>query len=159
MNIIYETVEDLFAAPEGGQLQFKEAKSSFCFTEAVKICCALSNCGAISDAPKSARRVTFVHGSFERLLYRRRLELMLKSGYKLTENKVAHKGDFYYINNELVIALAKMTPAVAAEIIELLQPGNVRKVITLDRLFANNDELKTNTALQMRDAGVEFRVV
>jgi hypothetical protein len=55
------------------------------------------------------------------------VELMLKYGYKLTENKVVHKGDFYYINNELVIALAKMTPAVAAEIIGLLQPGNVKR--------------------------------
>jgi adenine-specific DNA-methyltransferase len=33
------------------------------------------------------------------------------------------------------------------------------KVIALDRLFAGNDELKTNTALQMKDAEVEFRVV
>ena len=30
------------------------------------------------------------------------------------------------------------------------------KVITLDRLFEGNDPLKTNTALQMKDAGVEF---
>jgi adenine-specific DNA-methyltransferase len=34
-----------------------------------------------------------------------------------------------------------------------------QKVIALDRLFAGNDELKTNVALQMKDAGVEFRVV
>jgi adenine-specific DNA-methyltransferase len=40
-----------------------------------------------------------------------------------------------------------------------LQSSEVKKVITLDRLFAGNDELKTNTALQMRDAGAEFRVV
>jgi len=82
------------------------------------------------------------------------VELMLKSGYQLTDN-VENKGDFYYINNELVIALTKMDLEIAAKIIAL-QP---QKVITLDRLFAGNDELKTNTALQMRDAGVELRVV
>jgi adenine-specific DNA-methyltransferase len=37
-----------------------------------------------------------------------------------------------------------------------LQP---KKTIVLDRLFDGNDELKTNIALQMRDAGVELRVV
>ena len=82
------------------------------------------------------------------------VELMLKSGYQLTD-KVENRGDFYYINNELVIALTKMDLEIAAKIIAL-QP---QKVITLDRLFAGNDELKTNTALQMRDAGVELRVV
>ena len=73
---------------------------------------------------------------------------------KLTDN-VENKGNFFYINNELVIALTKMDLEIATEIIGL-QP---QKVIALDRLFAGNDELKTNTALQMRDAGVEFRVV
>jgi len=32
-------------------------------------------------------------------------------------------------------------------------------VTTLDRLFNDNDQLKTNTALQMKDAGIEFKVV
>ena len=31
--------------------------------------------------------------------------------------------------------------------------------ITLDRLFKNNDQLKTNTLLQMKDTGIEFKVV
>jgi adenine-specific DNA-methyltransferase len=82
------------------------------------------------------------------------VELMLKSGYQLTDN-VENRGDFYYINNELVIALTKMDLEIATKIIAL-QP---QKVITLDRLFAGNDELKTNTALQMRDAGVELRTI
>ena len=33
------------------------------------------------------------------------------------------------------------------------------KVVTLDRLFEGNDPLKKNTALQMKDAGVEFVTV
>ncbi len=83
------------------------------------------------------------------------VELMIKSGYPLTE-KVENKGNYYSINNnELIIALTVMDLEIAAEIIAL-QP---QKVITLDRLFAGNDELKTNTALQMRDARVDFKTI
>lgn len=32
-----------------------------------------------------------------------------------------------------------------------------KRVICLDRLFAGNDQLKTNTVLQMKDAEVEFK--
>ena len=34
-----------------------------------------------------------------------------------------------------------------------------QKAITLDNVFEGNDQLKTNTAFQMRDAGVDFRTV
>jgi adenine-specific DNA-methyltransferase len=34
-----------------------------------------------------------------------------------------------------------------------------KKVITLDRLFKNNDQLKTNIALQLKDSEIDFRVV
>lgn len=39
------TIEELLNAKEGEQYQFKEAKFRFDFEEAVKCCCALSNCG------------------------------------------------------------------------------------------------------------------
>lgn len=45
MSNVYNTVEELLIAQEGEHFQFKEAKTSFHFDEAVKICCALSNCG------------------------------------------------------------------------------------------------------------------
>lgn len=38
-------IKELLEAPEGEHYQFKEAKNRFDFTEAVKCCCALSNCG------------------------------------------------------------------------------------------------------------------
>jgi len=84
------------------------------------------------------------------------VELILKSGYKLTE-KVENFGDFYYINNELVVALTKINQEIAAKIMNL--SPKPQKAIVLDRLFEGSDELKTNTALQMRDAGVEFRTI
>lgn len=39
------TVEELLEEKEGEQYQFKEAKNRFDFSEAVKCCCALANCG------------------------------------------------------------------------------------------------------------------
>ena len=41
----YESIEELLNAPEGERYQFKEAKNRFDFTETVKCCCALANCG------------------------------------------------------------------------------------------------------------------
>jgi len=85
------------------------------------------------------------------------VELMLKSGYQLTD-KAENRGHYYCVSgNELVIVLTKMDLDIAREI-SALQP-TPQKVIALDRLFADNDELKTNTALQLQDAGVEFRTV
>ncbi|MBN2771328.1 MAG: site-specific DNA-methyltransferase [Spirochaetes bacterium] len=82
-------------------------------------------------------------------------ELLLKSGVSLTA-KIEKKNGIYIINdNEIALLLEKMNEKMVKEVIEL----NPRKVITLDRLFNNNDQLKTNTALQMKDAEIEFKVV
>ncbi len=59
--------------------------------------------------------------------------------------------------NETEIAL--ILEKVDKEIIKLVIAEKPQKVITLDRLFDNNDQLKTNTALQMKDAEIEFKVV
>ena len=42
---VYESIEELLKAPEGEHYQFKEAKNRIDFSEAVKCCCALANCG------------------------------------------------------------------------------------------------------------------
>jgi len=87
----------------------------------------------------------------ENMLY----ELMVKAGYQLTDK--IEKGDkFYSINDgELIIALEEMSRPVIDKIIAT----KPQKVITLDNLFTGNDQLKTNTVLQMRDAGVEFKTI
>lgn len=36
------------------------------------------------------------------------------------------------------------------------KPG---KVIVHDNLFTGNDQLKTNTALRMRDAGIDYKTI
>jgi len=63
---------------------------------------------------------------------------------------------YYLINeNELVIALSKINE----EIVKAIINTKPQKVITLDKLFEGSDQLKTNTTLQMKDAGIEFKVV
>ncbi|MBW6459702.1 MAG: site-specific DNA-methyltransferase [Bacteroidales bacterium] len=82
-------------------------------------------------------------------------ELMLKAGYLLTD-KVEKIENFYSINGgELIIAIDSIDQPTVDKMIAL-QP---KKVITLDILFKDNDRLKTNTVLQMRDAGVEFKTI
>ncbi len=96
----------------------------------------------------------------ENMLY----ELMLKSGYSLTDKVRSVSSSpgggreeaFFSINdNELIIALDKMNENIVQQIIAV----KPKKVITLDNLFSGNDQLKTNTVLQMRDAGVEFKTI
>ncbi|HET7116954.1 MAG TPA: site-specific DNA-methyltransferase [Hanamia sp.] len=87
----------------------------------------------------------------ENMLY----ELMIKAGYELTD-KIEKADKFYSINDgELIIALEEMSQPVVDKILA----AKPQKVITLDNLFTSNDQLKTNTVLQMRDAGVEFKTI
>ncbi len=82
-------------------------------------------------------------------------ELLLKSGISLTA-KIEEKDSCFIVNdNEIALVLDKVDKNIIKKVIEL----SPRKVITLDRLFNKNDQLKTNTALQMKDAGIEFKAV
>ncbi len=82
-------------------------------------------------------------------------ELLLKSGIPLTAGIEDKEG--YYLANDGEIAL--MLEKVDENIIRSVIADKPKKVIILDRLFENNDQLKTNTALQMKDAEIDFRVV
>ena len=89
-------------------------------------------------------------------------ELLLKSGKDLNSN-LEHKNvplsraeGYYCVNdNELIFMLEKATQEIVDAIIE----ENPQKVVALDRLFKDNDQLKTNTSLQMRDAEIEFKTI
>jgi len=82
-------------------------------------------------------------------------ELMLKNGLDLISH-IESTGDYYRINNgELVLLLDK----VDENIIRCIIADKPEKVIALDKLFKDNDQLKTNTVLQMKDAGIEFKTI
>lgn len=82
-------------------------------------------------------------------------ELLLKSGKDL--NSPIEKNDGYFLinGNEMVLILEK----VSQEIIIEVMSEYPKKVIALDKLFNGNDQLKTNTVLQMKDAGIEFKTI
>ena len=87
----------------------------------------------------------------ENILY----ELLLKSGIPLTARIEEREGCYRVNDDEIALILKKIDES----IIEAVISEKPKKVITLDRLFENNDQLKTNTALQMKDAEIDFRVV
>lgn len=87
----------------------------------------------------------------ENMLY----ELILKAGYLLTD-EIKAKDSYYSVNDgELIIALEEMNQ----KLIETIISAKPKKVITLDQLFTGNDQLKTNTVLQMKDAEIDFKTI
>jgi adenine-specific DNA-methyltransferase len=86
-------------------------------------------------------------------------EILLKSGFELTtklEKKEIGGVSIYDIaNGEALLALEKISQKAIDEVVKM----KPRRFICLDRLFKSNDQLKTNTALQMKDAGIEFRTI
>lgn len=82
-------------------------------------------------------------------------ELLLKNGKSLNST-IEHSDNIYNINSgELVLLLE----SVDQETIDCVLTLHPQKVIALDNLFSGNDQLKTNTALQLRDAGIEFKTI
>lgn len=86
-------------------------------------------------------------------------EILLKSGYELTtpmeKIDVAGVPVYSISQGEVIVALEKITQ----EAIDAVIAKRPKRVVCLDKLFSGNDQLKTNTALQMKDAGVEFRTI
>ncbi|MDO9339455.1 MAG: site-specific DNA-methyltransferase, partial [Bacteroidales bacterium] len=99
----------------------------------------------------------------ENMLY----ELILKAGYLLTDKVVLRQAQdskgFYSVNDgELIIALEDLSAGQAGmnqKIIDSIISEKPKKVIMLDKLFTGNDQLKTNTVLQMRDAEIDFKTI
>lgn len=93
--------------------------------------------------------------TIENMIY----ELLLKSGKDINSTitpLLSGVGGVFIVNSgELVLVLEKANQEIIVEIIAL----KPKKVIALDKLFKGNDQLKTNTVLQMRDAGIEFKTI
>ncbi|MDO8725052.1 MAG: site-specific DNA-methyltransferase [Candidatus Methanoperedens sp.] len=91
------------------------------------------------------------NAKIENILY----ELLLKSGIQLIA-RIEEKDGYYCVNKgEIILILKRIDESIIKSVIS----EKPEKVITLDRLFKNNDQLKTNTALQMKDSEIDFRVV
>lgn len=82
-------------------------------------------------------------------------ELLLKNGKDLNSTIVLKNGYYTVNGNEMIFLLE----SASQEIINDVLNEKPNKVIAIDRLFEGNDQLKTNAALQMRDAGIEFKTI
>lgn len=82
-------------------------------------------------------------------------ELLLKYGKSLNSS-IEHKDDYFAINGK---ELFLMLETASQETVDTILKKKPKKVIALDRLFKGNDQLKTNTVLQMRDGGIEFKTI
>lgn len=91
------------------------------------------------------------NATIENMVY----EFLLKSGKDLN-SKIEKRNDYFVINNSELILLLE---TVSQSIIEQVIAEKPLKVIALDKLFTDNDQLKTNTVLQMRDKGIEFKTM
>ena len=93
--------------------------------------------------------------SSENLLY----ELMLRMGLKLT-CKVSFSDGVCFVEDEDTGGLyAFLLERVDQGLIDAVLEKHPVKVAVLDRLFDGDDALKSNTVLQMKDAGVMFECV
>ena len=86
-------------------------------------------------------------------------ELMLRLGCKLT-SRVERKNGVYWVTDEdtgkrIALLLEQINQMLIDEVI-VATPA---KVVALDKWFAGNDALKSNTVLQMKDAGIVFECV
>lgn len=79
-------------------------------------------------------------------------ELLLKSGKDLN-NTIEHKNGYYAANGRELIL---MLESAVQETVDAVLAAHPEKVIALDRLFEGNDQLKTNTVLQMKDTRITF---
>ena len=91
------------------------------------------------------------NATIENMVY----EFLLKSGKDLNSTIAKHQSFFVINGNELALLLEEVSGATIEKVIA----QKPIKVIALDRLFVGNDQLKTNTVLQMRDAGIEFKTI
>lgn len=82
-------------------------------------------------------------------------ELLLKNGKSLNST-IEHSDNIYNINYDELVLLLESVDQKTIDHVLTLHP---QKVIALDNLFSGNDQLKTNTALQLRDAGIEFKTI
>ena len=82
-------------------------------------------------------------------------ELLLKYGTSLNSS-IEQKDGYFAINGK---ELFLMLETASQETVDRILKERPKKVIALDRLFKGNDQLKTNTVLQMRDGGIEFKTI
>ena len=82
-------------------------------------------------------------------------ELMLKNGIDLNAS-IEHKRNIYLVDGKRLCLMLEKADQQTIDDVLAIGPD---KVIALDKLFEGNDQLLTNTALQMKDGKIDFETV
>ena len=86
-------------------------------------------------------------------------ELALRLGFRLTDPMQFSDGIVWLDNAAGTRKTALLLESANADILAAVLAGQPVKVLALDKVFAGDDALKTNTALQLKEAGVAFETL
>ena len=91
----------------------------------------------------------------ENMLY----ELLLKAGFSLTvpiqKENIAGTTLYLVDGGKMLLALE----AINEKVIQYVLEAKPQRFVTLDKLFGKDDQLLTNTRLQLQEMGVDFQVI
>jgi adenine-specific DNA-methyltransferase len=144
------SLRSLAAKPDLGFKVFKLSSSNFKVWDAAS---APKDAAGLAEQLKLMSHNVVENRGDEALLY----ELILKSNLPLTSKITAGKigqQEFYDVaDGTLAICLERK---LAPETLRGIMARKPKGVICLDIAFASNDQLKTNTVLEMKSQGIEF---
>lgn len=101
------------------------------------------------------QNVVHEHASVENMAY----ELMLRLGFELTDS-IEFSGCVVWLNNAAQTRkTALLLNTVNQAVLDEVRAQSPKKVFVLDKAFAGNDALKTNAALQFKDANIDFETL
>ena len=86
-------------------------------------------------------------------------ELMLRLGFELTDS-IEFIGNVVWLNNAAQTRkTALLLDTVNQAVLDEVRAQSPKKVFVLDKAFAGDDALKTNAALQFKDANIDFETL
>ena len=101
------------------------------------------------------QNIVHEHAGVENMAY----ELMLRLGFELTDS-IEFVGNVVWLNNAAQTRkTALLLDTVNQAVLDEVRAQSPKKVFVLDKAFAGNDALKTNTALQFKDANIDFETL
>lgn len=101
------------------------------------------------------QNIVHEHASVENMAY----ELMLRLGFELTDS-IEFVGNVVWLNNAAQTRkTALLLNSVNQAVLDEVCAQSPQKVFVLDKAFAGDDALKTNAALQFKDAGIDFETL
>lgn len=92
--------------------------------------------------------------SDENLLY----ELIIKSGISLTAEIIKYNKDFkfFIVDNKFAFVFKEMSSDLVSLLINEIKP---QIIFCLDKVFNNNDKLKTNISLQLKENSITLKTI